>query len=185
MLLSTVHGVVLWLRDVCFHVTHSSAWRCLRASWYVLLCDSWVYTWRYLMTSWCVLSCYSWLYMALSYDFVICAFILLLTVHDVALWLRDVCFHVTHNCAYRYLMTSWCVLSCYSRLCMASSYDFVTCAFMLPITVPVVALWLRDVCALMLLSTVHLKGGRGSLNRQTRDQLLLSVWLQCIVWGTG
>ena len=136
MLLLTVHGVVSGLRDVCFYVTLDCAWRCL-------------------MTSWCALSCYSWQYMALSYDYVIRAVMLLLTVHGMVLWPRDMYFHATLDSAWRCLMTSWYVLLCYSWLCMALSNDSVMCAFMLLLTGHGVVSGLRDVCAFMSLLTVH------------------------------
>ena len=87
MLLLTVHGVVSGLRDMCFYVTLDCARRCL-------------------MTSRCALSCCSYLYMALSYDFVMCAIMLLLTVHGIVSGLRDVRFHITLDCAWHCLRAS-------------------------------------------------------------------------------
>ena len=97
MLLLNVHGVVLWHRDMCFHATLDCAWRCLRTSWYVLLC-------------------YPWLCISLSQDFVICSFMLLWTVHGVVLGLLHVCYMVTFDRAWRCLRTSRCALSCYFGL---------------------------------------------------------------------
>ena len=41
--------------------------------------------------------------MALSYDFVICAVMLPLTVHSAVLGLRDMCYHATFECAWAVL----------------------------------------------------------------------------------
>ena len=75
--------------------------------------------------------------MALPYDFVMCAFMLLLTVHGVVLGLRDIRYHATLDCAWR---------------CLGLR---VMCAFMLLLTVHGVVLGLRDKCAFVLLLTVH------------------------------
>ena len=165
MLLLNVHGVVLGLRDVCFHATLDCAWRCLRTSWCVRFHVTLDCAWRCLRTSWCALSCCSYLYMALSHDFVICALscyswlcmalsqdlvicaiMLLLTVHGVVSRLRDMCFHVTLDSTWHCLKTSWYVLSCYSWLCMALTHDLVMCAIMLLLTVHGDVSWLRDMC---------------------------------------